>query len=98
MIPTLLVLGAIAGLFRRGWLVIPVAAVGWPIILILGDVDSGVSFFLGAAVVGALNTTAGGAVGAAVRFVIRKLGRGEEVDPPSAPTVTTCEPPTPGNR
>ncbi len=64
MIPTLLVFGAVAGLFRRGWLFVPVAAVGWPTILILGDVDSGVSFFIGAAVVGALNAAAGVAVGA----------------------------------
>ena len=83
VIPTLLVVGAVAGLFRRGWLFVPVAAVGWPTILILGDVDSGVSFFIGAAAVGALNAAAGVAVGAGIRFVVRRLGRREEVDPPS---------------
>ena len=67
MVPTLLAVGFVAGLFPRGWFFIPVAAVGWPIALILTDVDSGVGFSMTAALVGAMNATVGVAEGAGIR-------------------------------
>ena len=84
MIPILLAVGFVAGLFQRGWLFIPVAAVGWPIALILTDVDSGVGFFLAAALVGALNATVGVAVGAGIRSLIGRIRAKSGAVPPSA--------------
>ena len=77
MVPTLLLLGLIAGLalpWRTGvWVAIAVillTAMAWPVLLIAAGVDSGVRFALGAAAIGAGNTAVGAIVGVAVRVAL----------------------------
>ncbi len=80
----MLAIGFVAGLFPRGWFFIPVAAVGWPIALILTDVNSGVGFFLTAALVGTMNATVGVAVGAGISLLIQGIRGKPGAAPPSA--------------
>lgn len=66
MVPTLILVGFFAGLMPRGWLAIPIAAVGWSALLLAGGVESGLTFALFAVLVGGLNTAVGVSVGAGI--------------------------------
>lgn len=59
MIPTLLVLGFVAGLVPRGWIAVPAAAVGWPLLLMAAESESGAGFALAAAALATANTAVG---------------------------------------
>ncbi|MFA7249067.1 MAG: hypothetical protein WC273_05480 [Dehalococcoidia bacterium] len=76
MIPTLLLVGFIAGLLPKGWIAAGLAAAGWPIILVALDVGSGPAFVLAAGALGAANTALGLLVGAGARQLLRRLVRG----------------------
>jgi hypothetical protein len=65
----LLVFGLVAGLFPRGWLFILVAAIGWPLLLLASEIDSGLDFVVAASVLGAANA----AVGTLGGFGLRKV-------------------------
>lgn len=75
MIPTLLALGFVAGLFgRRGWWFVLVAVVGWPVLLWVTGVDD---FELVSAFAFAwVNTALGVLVGNAVRWGVDAVGAG----------------------
>ncbi len=69
MIPTLILVGLI---FGRWWrIVIPLAAVGWAVLLIVTGVDSGLVFALGAAAFAIPNV----ALGVLVHRVLWQLVR-----------------------
>ena len=57
MIPTLILVGLALGRWWR--VVIPLAAVGWPILLIVTGVDSGFDFVLAASALAIANVTVG---------------------------------------
>ncbi len=60
MIPVLLVTGLV---FGRWWrLVLPVATIGWPTLLVLDGVDTGVAFWVSAGAFALANTTVGVAI------------------------------------
>jgi hypothetical protein len=72
VVPTILVVSVGGGLFQRGWWLIPIAAVAWPVLLIAGDViDPGLAV-LGAAAVGVLNASFGVIVGRMTRAIFRR--------------------------
>lgn len=73
MIPTLILAGLVVG---RWWFV-PVAAVAFPAVLIVGDVGSASNFALalGGGVFGAANTAAGVAVHRMALALLRALRR-----------------------
>ena len=69
MIPSVIIIAAIF----RNWRIVAVAAVLWPIVVVMwGDVDS-VSGFFGAGMLGAINAAIGVAIGTAVETVTRGL-------------------------
>ena len=72
MIPVAILVGLLAGLSagRLGWWAIGIVAVAWPVLLVVTDVDSGSSFFVGAAALAAVNAAIGVAVGNAGRWLI----------------------------
>ncbi len=70
MIPTLLILGFVAGFVPSGWLVVVVAAIGWPLLLVATDTDSGLAFALAASALGAANAGVGMLAGASVRWLV----------------------------
>jgi len=76
VIPTVLVLGFMAGLviYRRAWWFVPVAAVAWALLVALAGSCAG-SCSASAAVLGALNATVGVSVGVALRWVVTQTGR-----------------------
>jgi hypothetical protein len=74
VIPTLLLLGFVAGLLPRGWCFVPAATVGWPVLGLLTGVDSGIVFILGAAALGAVNAALGVLVGLALRRLVLGFG------------------------
>jgi hypothetical protein len=57
MIPTLLIVGLALGRWWR--VVIPVATIGWAVLLVATGVDSGTSFFAEAALLALINVTLG---------------------------------------
>jgi len=63
VIPTLIMVGFIAGMVPKGWLAIPVAAIAWPVLLIATDVGSGLDLALGGGFLAAANTAVGVAIG-----------------------------------
>ena len=71
MIPTVLLLGALAATLRRGFLVVPVVFVAWPSLLLATDVDSGLEFFVVAGLLGAANALVGYLVGRGVAITFR---------------------------
>lgn len=74
MIPILLLFGLI---FGRHWKVaIPLAAVGWPALLVLTDTMDAGSGLLLAAFLAAANTGVGVAIRLAIGWVLRLLRRG----------------------
>jgi hypothetical protein len=73
VIPTLLLVGLLLGPWWR--VVIPVAAVGWAVLLITTGVDSGFGFALSAALVGAVNVGVGVLLYQALRFSLRAVRR-----------------------
>lgn len=72
MIPTVLLIGLLAGLVspRRGWLVVPAAAVGW--MVALAAIDGG-ALSAGAALIALPNALVGVAVGAALGWGVAEL-------------------------
>ena len=69
MIPTVILIGALA----RRWWIVAVAAVLWPIaVVVWGDVDS-VGGFLVAGILGAVNAAFGAIVGTAIQKVAAGL-------------------------
>lgn len=81
VIPTLLLVGLVLGRWWR--VVIPVAAIGWAVLLIATGVDSGPSFAVAAALLGAVNVAVGVVVFQAGRLFLRSLfmSRGEAAKP-----------------
>lgn len=75
MIPVAILVGLVAGLAagRFGWWAVGLAAMAWPVLLIATDAGSGFIFFVGAAVLAAVNTTVGVAAGIAVRLLTTAL-------------------------
>lgn len=73
MIPTVLVPAAIVG---RWWFV-PIAALGWAVLIISTNSDADVSLFFGAAAFGGANAAVGVAVHKAVILLARTLWRTE---------------------
>ena len=71
MIPTLLLLGLVLGRWWR--VVIPAAAIGWAVLLIVTGVDSGLSFAVAATLLGAINVAVGVVVFQAARLLLRSL-------------------------
>ena len=67
MIPTLLIMGLALGRWWR--VVIPVATIGWAVLLVATGVDSGVTFFAEAALFALINVTLGVLVFQAARLV-----------------------------
>jgi fructose-specific phosphotransferase system IIC component len=72
MIPTLLVVGAIAGMLPKGWLVLPLAALGWPLVLWLTGVNESAAGFAFASALGVANTAAGFALGLWFKFLANR--------------------------
>jgi hypothetical protein len=71
VIPTLILVGLV---FGRWWrIVIPVAAVGWAMLLIATGVDSGFVFALGAAALAIPNVAVGVLVHQALWFLVRRV-------------------------
>jgi hypothetical protein len=71
VIPTLILVGLI---FGRWWrIVIPVAAVGWAVLLIVTGVDSGPVFALGAAAIAIPNVALGVLVHRALWQLVRRV-------------------------
>lgn len=52
----------VLGLLAGRWSVVPLAAVGWPLLLMVEDVGSGVGFAMSAGALAAANTFVGVAV------------------------------------
>ena len=71
MIPTLLLVGLVLGRWWR--VVIPAATIGWAVLLIVTGVDSGLSFAVAAALLGAINVGVGVVVFQAARLTFRNL-------------------------
>jgi hypothetical protein len=70
VIPTLILVGLI---FGRWWrIVIPLAAVGWAVLLIVTGVDSGFVFALGAAAIAIPNVAFGVLVHQALWLLVRR--------------------------
>jgi hypothetical protein len=71
MIPTLILVGLI---FGRWWqIAIPLAAVGWAVLLIVTGVDSGFVFALGAAAIAMPNVALGVLVHRALWQLVRRV-------------------------
>jgi hypothetical protein len=71
VIPTLILVGLV---FGRWWrIVIPIAAVGWSVLLIVTGVDSGFVFALGAAAIAIPNVAVGVLVHQALWLLVRRL-------------------------
>ena len=69
MIPTLILFGLVFGHWWKTTLV--VAAVGWPLLLIVTGVDSGLDFALGAAALALANAAVGILVHQALWLLVR---------------------------
>ena len=71
VIPTVLLIGL---LFGHWWkITIPVAVLGWPILLIATGVDSGFQFVMGAGSFAAANVAVGVLVYQAIRLIARRV-------------------------
>jgi hypothetical protein len=71
VIPTLLLAGLA---FGRWWkIAIPVAVIGWPILLVATGVDSGWRFVVAAGLLAAANVIAGALTYHAVRLIARGI-------------------------
>jgi hypothetical protein len=71
VIPTLILIGLVFGHWWR--VLIPVAAVGWPVLLIVTGVDSGFVFALGAAAFAVANVLVGVLVFQASWLMVRGI-------------------------
>lgn len=69
MIPTLLLVGLVLGRWWR--VVIPLATVGWPVLLIVTGVDSGLDFGVAAGLLAVANV----GIGVLLNQVVRRLVR-----------------------
>ena len=77
MIPVLIPIGLVAGLFpRRGWIAIPVAGVIWATLLLITGVDSGAQFAILAGLLGMANTAVGFVVSLPVGLLRNRQQRG----------------------
>ena len=72
MIPTLLLVGFIAGFLPRGWLALPAALIGWPTLLVTTGIDSGFAFVVAAGLVGGANAAVGLLAGLGVQAITRR--------------------------
>jgi hypothetical protein len=71
VIPTLILVGLI---FGRWWrIVIPLAAFGWSVLLIVTGVDNGFAFALGAAAIAIPNVALGALVHRALWLLVRRF-------------------------
>lgn len=70
MIPPLLALGVVAGFFPRGWLVIVVVSIVWPMLLLIAGTDPSFSLVVGGSLLAAVNVIVGFVVGRAVRIAL----------------------------
>lgn len=71
VIPTVLLIGLV---FGRWWRVsVPVAIIGWPVLLIATGVDSGVWFAVGAGLLAGANVVAGVLVNRLVARISRRI-------------------------
>ena len=71
MIPTLILVGLV---FGRWWrIVIPLAAIGWAVLLIVTGADSGFVFALGAAAIAMPNVALGVLVHRALWQLVRRV-------------------------
>lgn len=71
MIPTLLLTGLVLG---RWWkITVPIAVLGWPVILIATGVDSGFGFAVAAALFAAANVVVGVLSYQGLRFIARRV-------------------------
>jgi hypothetical protein len=63
--------------------VIPAAAIGWPVLLVVLGVDSGLSFAAAAALMGAVNVSVGVVIFQGARLLFRSffMERGEVAKP-----------------
>ncbi len=68
MIPTLLIVGVVLGRWWR--IVVPLAVVGWVVLLIATGVDSGLVFVVEAGLLAAANVIVGVLVNQAVRALV----------------------------
>jgi hypothetical protein len=69
VIPTVILLGL---MFGRWWrIAIPVAAIGWPVLLITTGVDSGLGFAAAAGLLAAANVVVGVLAYQGIRRIIR---------------------------
>jgi hypothetical protein len=73
VIPTLIVFGLVFGRWWRSCLI--VAAIGWPVVLVLGDVMGFEWTLLGAAALAAVNTLVGVLAHQGILRVVRHLHR-----------------------
>ena len=75
MIPTLLLVGLVAGLLPRPWLCVAIAAIAWPLVLLGTSVVSGPASIPVAAALAAANTVAGTVVARSLRVAFTRLDR-----------------------
>ena len=71
MIPTLLIVGLVLGKWWR--VVVPLAAIGWAVLLVATGVGSGLAFALGAALFGLINVTLGVLVFQGARLLLHRV-------------------------
>lgn len=71
MIPTLLLVGVVLGRWWR--IVVPLAVVGWVVLLIATGVDSGLVFVVEAGLLAAANVIVGVLVNQAVRALVHGM-------------------------
>jgi hypothetical protein len=73
VIPNVLALGFIAGLFgRRGLWFVLAAALVWPVVLTATGVGTGLGLWIGGAAFAALNAAVGVLAGNGVRWLVRR--------------------------
>jgi hypothetical protein len=71
MIPTLLLVGVVLGRWWR--IVVPLAVIGWVVLLIATDVGSGLSFAVGAGLLAAANVIVGTLLNQAARALFHRV-------------------------
>jgi hypothetical protein len=71
MIPTLLLVGVVLGRWWR--VVLPLAVVGWIVLLIATDVGSGFRFVVEAGLLAAANVIVGAILNQAVRALVHRI-------------------------
>jgi hypothetical protein len=75
MIPALLIVGLVNGFLPRPWLYVALAAVAWPLVLLITHVTSGLDSLLTASALATANTTVGALCGWALRTAFSRIDR-----------------------